>query len=320
MRDAHRRPALEDDLSVRVRGGRQDRRPAGAPPRSSRAGSRRVPTIVGRNSPAPTSATGPGIAPRVYLRDCGDDAAPALDPRRDDHRLRCGVPRRHGRELRAAEHRPRAAVHRLRCPRGPDLRRQRVPGGPRRLADPRRRAVGPLRTAPGLRDRSGRLRGHLGACAGSHRASKWLVVFRLLQGAAGAFLVPGALSIITQTFPRERARSGVRHLDRRQRRRCPCSVRSSAACSSTRSGGGSRSSSTCRCSPSPCVVTLRHVEEIAGHGHRPPVRLARFVVAALAVGGLSFGVDPRQSSTTGATPSPGWRSRSARSRWSPSRS
>ena len=30
---------------------------------------------------------------------------------------------------------------------------------------------------------------------------EWLVIFRLLQGAAGAFLVPGALSIITQTFP-----------------------------------------------------------------------------------------------------------------------
>ena len=29
---------------------------------------------------------------------------------------------------------------------------------------------------------------------------EWLVVFRLLQGAAGALLVPGALSIITQTF------------------------------------------------------------------------------------------------------------------------
>jgi EmrB/QacA subfamily drug resistance transporter len=29
---------------------------------------------------------------------------------------------------------------------------------------------------------------------------EWLVIFRLLQGAAGALLVPGALSIITQTF------------------------------------------------------------------------------------------------------------------------
>ena len=29
---------------------------------------------------------------------------------------------------------------------------------------------------------------------------EWLVVFRLLQGAAGAFLVPGALSLITQAF------------------------------------------------------------------------------------------------------------------------
>ena len=29
---------------------------------------------------------------------------------------------------------------------------------------------------------------------------EWLVAFRLLQGAAGALLVPGALSIISQTF------------------------------------------------------------------------------------------------------------------------
>jgi MFS family permease len=29
---------------------------------------------------------------------------------------------------------------------------------------------------------------------------EWLVVFRLLQGASGAFLVPGALSLITQAF------------------------------------------------------------------------------------------------------------------------
>ncbi|HYH93321.1 MAG TPA: MFS transporter [Candidatus Saccharimonadales bacterium] len=37
---------------------------------------------------------------------------------------------------------------------------------------------------------------------------EWLVVFRLLQGASGALLVPGALSIITQTFPgEERARA-----------------------------------------------------------------------------------------------------------------
>ncbi|MGH2476646.1 MAG: MFS transporter, partial [Candidatus Limnocylindrales bacterium] len=29
---------------------------------------------------------------------------------------------------------------------------------------------------------------------------EWLILFRLLQGAAGALMVPGALSIITQTF------------------------------------------------------------------------------------------------------------------------
>ncbi len=37
---------------------------------------------------------------------------------------------------------------------------------------------------------------------------EWLILFRLLQGAAGALMVPGALSIITQTFePDERGRA-----------------------------------------------------------------------------------------------------------------
>jgi EmrB/QacA subfamily drug resistance transporter len=38
------------------------------------------------------------------------------------------------------------------------------------------------------------------ALCGLAPSLEWLVVFRLLQGAAGALLVPGALSIITQTF------------------------------------------------------------------------------------------------------------------------
>lgn len=38
------------------------------------------------------------------------------------------------------------------------------------------------------------------ALCGMAPTLEWLVLFRLLQGAAGAFLVPGALSIITQTF------------------------------------------------------------------------------------------------------------------------
>src|SRR4026207_151495 len=52
----------------------------------------------GRNSPAPTSAMGPGIAPRVYLRHCRHDAAATLDAPRDDHRLRRRRPGRRGRD------------------------------------------------------------------------------------------------------------------------------------------------------------------------------------------------------------------------------
>ena len=49
------------------------------------------------------------------------------------------------------------------------------------------------------------------ALCGLAPTMEWLVLFRLLQGAAGALLVPGSLSLITQTFERRRsaaARSG----------------------------------------------------------------------------------------------------------------
>jgi EmrB/QacA subfamily drug resistance transporter len=42
--------------------------------------------------------------------------------------------------------------------------------------------------------------GATSALCGLAPTLEWLVVFRLLQGAAGALLVPGALSLITQTF------------------------------------------------------------------------------------------------------------------------
>ncbi len=47
------------------------------------------------------------------------------------------------------------------------------------------------------------------ALCGLAPSLEWLVVFRLLQGAAGALLIPGSLSIITQTFqnPAERGRA-----------------------------------------------------------------------------------------------------------------
>ena len=63
--------------------------------------------------------------------------------------------------------------------------------------------------AGALSDRYGRRRvyaiglasfGVTSALCGLAPTLEWLVIFRLLQGAAGALLVPGALSIITQTF------------------------------------------------------------------------------------------------------------------------
>jgi EmrB/QacA subfamily drug resistance transporter len=45
--------------------------------------------------------------------------------------------------------------------------------------------------------------GATSAACGLAPTMEWLILFRLLQGAAGAFLVPGALSIITATFSGE---------------------------------------------------------------------------------------------------------------------
>ena len=44
---------------------------------------------------------------------------------------------------------------------------------------------------------------------------EFLIVGRILQGAAGAFLVPGSLAIITATFEGEEQRPRLRHLGRR---------------------------------------------------------------------------------------------------------
>ena len=119
--------------------------------------------IAGRNSPAPTSATGPGI-PRESICETA-----SMTPRQrwtlvatvigsgavflDGTIVNVALPSI-GRDLPSID---------LRRPRGPDVRRQRLPGGPRRAADPRRRAVRSLRPAPHLRDRAGQLRDHVGA-------------------------------------------------------------------------------------------------------------------------------------------------------------
>ena len=142
---------------------------------------------------------GSGHTARVYLRDCGHDAAPTLDARRDRHRVRIGVPRRHHRQRRVAQHRARAAVTHLRRPRSQTY----VVSGYLAIL------AALLIVAGALSDHYGRRR----VCAiglasfavasvlcGLAPTLEWLVAFRLLQGAAGALLVPGALSIDHQTF------------------------------------------------------------------------------------------------------------------------
>ena len=61
------------------------------------------------------------------------------------------------------------------------------------------RAVRPLRPAPGLRDRPRRVRRDVGPVRPGPDA-RVLVVFRLAQGAAGALLIPGSLALITHAF------------------------------------------------------------------------------------------------------------------------
>ena len=55
------------------------------------------------------------------------------------------------------------------------------------------------------------------AFIGLSQSEAWLVAGRAAQGIGAAFMMPATLSIITNAFPRARARQGDRHLGRRQR-------------------------------------------------------------------------------------------------------
>jgi len=90
------------------------------------------------------------------------DREAALDDGCRHPRIGDRVPGRHRRERRAAEDRARAAGDRHRRPRGPDLRQQRLPGDPVGTPDPVGRPERLLRPPPDVRDRAGRLRGHVG--------------------------------------------------------------------------------------------------------------------------------------------------------------
>ena len=129
---------------------------------------------------------------------------------RGDARVGDRLPRRIVRVPRAPAHRPGAAEHAPGSARGADLRHLRVPGDPRGVPRARRRARGLLRAAADLRDRADRVRADLGAGAGWPRTSSCSCSARLLQGLAGALLVPSSLSIITHTFEGAAPGAGVR--------------------------------------------------------------------------------------------------------------
>ena len=216
--------------------------------------------------------------------------------------------------------RPGAARHARRRPRGPGLRRQRLPRRPRRAAHPGRRAVATT-TAGAASTRSAWPASRVtSALCGLAPNLELLVLFRLLQGAAGALLVPGSLSLITQAFEgAARGRAfGIwaastsaltvlgpdRRRDHRRHHRLARRVPDQRPAARARAVGDADATSR-----SPAT----------------PRRAAGFdwlgaLVAALAVGGLSFGLIRGPGPRLGGHARPGSRSSSARWRSSCSRS
>ena len=223
MLDPHRRPALED--CPRRRAPRRSagwRRAVGARPVAASSSASSAAT-AGRNSSAPTSATGPLIARSLAtivrkrapvsargggsaclatdaVADCADDRPPALDDGRGRPRLVDRVPRRHDRQ------------------RGPARRSARscrptslgVLEGQTYINSGYLAVLAALLILGGaISDRYGRKRvfaigligfGATSVLCGLAPTLEALVVFRLLQGAAAALLVPGSLALITSTF------------------------------------------------------------------------------------------------------------------------
>ena len=127
------------------------------------------------------------------------------------------------------------------------------------------------------------------ALCGLAPTMEWLVLFRLIQGAAGAFLVPGALSLITQAFSGpERSRA--------------FGIWAAATSALTVLGplGGGLIVDTVGWRVAFLVnvpvlavalfATLRHVQESRDEEASPHFDWLGSLVAALAVGGLSFGL------------------------------
>ena len=176
------------------------------------------------------------------------------------HRVRRGLPRRHDRQpaLKHIGQELPGLAHRR--PRGPGLHRQRLPGGAGRAAHPGRRAVRPLRPAPGLRHRPRRVRRDVGAVRPGADARDGWSSSASLQGAAGALLIPGSLALITHAF--DGARAPGRSASGR-RRRAALTVLGPIVGGTLvdTPAGGWRSSSTSRCSRSRCGRRVRHVQE-----------------------------------------------------------
>ena len=132
--------------------------------------------------------------------------------------------------------------------RDPAVGRQRLPAHAR-VADLVGGSLGDIfRGVAGLRDRGGELRRASVLCAVAPNALA-LIVFRGIQGMAGALLVPASLAMLTATFTGTARGNAIGH--GRRGPASPSSGRRSAAGWSTSRRGGSSSSSTCRSRPSP---------------------------------------------------------------------
>ena len=141
--------------------------------------------------------TRPGVPSVDDHRD--RDAGP-LDPAGGHPRVRDRVPRFHHRQRRAATIALDLPATRPGHARGPGVRHSAAISRCSRRPHPRR-APSPTATAAGGSSSSGSSRsGSTSALCGLAPTMEWLVVFRLLQGAAGALLVPGPLSLITANF------------------------------------------------------------------------------------------------------------------------
>ena len=191
-------------------------------------------------------------------------------------------------------------------------------------ADPRRRPGRLLRPAADLRDRPGSASASRRCSAGSPRTSSCSSSFRILQGASGALLVPGSLSIITATFDGPARSRAFGTVGGRRHPASPSSASRSAGSSSTRCRGGPRSSSTSRSSRSRCGRRSATCAESRDPDADAHVRLARGASSGRSRSAGWRSARPAASSASGRTalawvvarrsaPSP---SSSSRSSWS----